>query len=68
MKNPQYSAETRAHRLAEILVAPEHSVHPKDGPLRELLAKSFAERVLWLETQLREQLDALIEEYDQCKQ
>ncbi|MDE6575989.1 MAG: hypothetical protein K2L24_01140 [Opitutales bacterium] len=65
MKGPQYSAEVRARKLAEILVAPPIFVGSQEkGSLVEVLSKSFAERVLWLETQSREQLEDLIGEYE----
>ncbi|UPA28373.1 MAG: hypothetical protein LW808_003675 [Verrucomicrobiota bacterium] len=65
MKGPQYSAEVRAHKLAEILVAPPiFEEFQEKCSLVEVLSKSFAERVLWLETQSREQLEDLIGEYE----
>ncbi|MDR1590690.1 MAG: hypothetical protein LBR92_01705 [Puniceicoccales bacterium] len=59
------AAKERIERMVELMLISEKDV-PESCPLREILKKSFSERVLWLEEQTQSSLDSITAECRAC--
>ena len=55
-----------AHKLAGLLLRDCDPVKEVSCPLKEYLKKSFAERVLYLEEQAREELERMLSRCESC--
>ncbi|MDR1590689.1 MAG: hypothetical protein LBR92_01700 [Puniceicoccales bacterium] len=59
------AAKERIERMVELMLISEKGV-PESCPLREVLKKSFSERVLWLEEQTQSSLDSITAKCRAC--
>jgi hypothetical protein len=59
-------AKIRVEKMAKLMVMAPRKVEGIDCCFQEFLAKSFVERVLWLEDQSTHSLDNLIAQCEAC--